>query len=186
VKCPVVFTTAYSEYALKAFKVNSIDYLLKPIKRHELEFALNKFKNLQSQYQPKTGKDLLTLFRSLYSGQIASYKRSLLIRKFDGFIPVKTDDIACLYIDNGIVYCQLFDNKSYDVSENLNSLEEELDPETFFRINRQVLVARNAIREISNYFGGRLLIKSQVDMKEKLLVSKGRVANFKRWVQGIH
>ncbi len=183
IKCPVVFTTAYSEYALKAFKVNSIDYLLKPIKRTELIFAINKFKNAQSKSLAKVGKDILSVLKSFYPERQKQYKKSLLIKKFDGFITIRTDDVALFYIDAGIVYCQLHDGQDHAVHEKMDSIQEELDPSYFFRINRRALVSRVRIKEVSNYFGGRLLIRSDVETKEKLLVSKGRVADFRRWLE---
>lgn len=180
---PVVFTTAYSEYALKAFKVNSIDYLLKPIKQADLEFALNKYKNLRSQYLPKASKEILAAIKNVFPEREVQYKKSILIQKHDGFIPLRTEDIACFYIDQGIVYCQLFDNKTYAVHETLDTLEEKLNPERFYRINRQTIIAKDAIQEVSNYFKGKLLIKSNIERKIKLLISKGRVAEFRKWIQ---
>ena len=183
VQFPVVFTTAYSEYSLKAFKVNSIDYLLKPIKKAELEFSLNKFKNLKAQYKPKIGKDLLTVLQSTYPQGNRSYKQSILIKKYDGFLPIRTDDIACFYIDSGILYCQLIDLNVYAIHEKLEAIEADLNPNDFFRINRQTLVSRRTIKEVSNHLGGRLLIKPRQNIKEKLFVSKGRVAEFRRWLE---
>jgi len=183
VQCPVVFTTAYSEYALKAFKVNSIDYLLKPIKRTELEFAINKFKNVQSKTPAKVGEEILSALKSLYPEEKKKYKKSLLVKKFDGFIPIRTDDIALFYIDAGIVYCQMQDGQTHAVHEKMDSIQKDLDPNYFFRINRRALVSKETIKEVSNYLGGRLLIKSNVETKEKLLVSKGRVADFRMWLE---
>ena len=183
VQCPVVFTTAYSEYALKAFKVNSIDYLLKPIKRTELEFAINKFKNVQSKSSAKIGKEILSAIKSIYPEGKKKYKKSLLVKKFDGFIPIRTDDIALFYIDAGIVYCQMQDGQTHAVHEKVDSIQKDLDPNYFFRINRRTLVSKETIKEVSNYLGGRLLIKNNVETKEKLLVSKGRVADFRMWLE---
>jgi len=182
VQCPVVFTTAYSEYALKAFKVNSIDYLLKPIKRTELEFAINKFKNAQSK-SSKIGKEILSTLASLYPEGQKQYKKSLLIKKFDGFIPIRTDDIAIFFIESGIVYCKLSNGQNYAVHEKMDGIQEELNPRDFFRINRRTLVSKERIKEVSHYLGGRLLIMSDLETKEKLLVSKGRVADFRKWLE---
>jgi two-component system, LytTR family, response regulator LytT len=183
VQCPVVFTTAYSEYALKAFKVNSIDYLLKPIKRTELEFAINKFKNVQSKSSAIIGKEILSALKSFYPEEKKQYKKSLLIKKFDGFIPIRTDDIAFFYIDAGIVYCQMQNGQNYAVHEKMDRIQEELNPKDFFRTNRRALVSKERIKEVRNYLGGKLLIKSDVETKEKLLVSKGRVADFRKWLE---
>ncbi len=183
VQCPVVFTTAYSEYTLKAFKVNSIDYLLKPIKLTELEFAINKFKNVQSKSSANIGKEILSALASLYPEGKKQYKKSLLIKKFDGFIPIRIDDIALFYIDAGIVYCQLHDGHNHAVHEKMDSIQDELNPRDFFRINRRALVSKERIKEVSNYLGGRLLIRSDVEAREKLLVSKGRVADFRKWLE---
>ncbi|MFC1556652.1 LytR/AlgR family response regulator transcription factor [candidate division KSB1 bacterium] len=180
---PVVFTTAFNEYALKAFKVNSIDYILKPIKKSDVEFAINKYKDLTAQRIPPDSADIMSALQFLAKTTEPQYKKTLLINKHDGFVPVSIDDIAFFFIENGIVYGRTLRKEKYTVDEKLDLLEKQLSPDDFFRANRQYIISRQSILEIANYFNGRLLVQTNPSSPEKILISKARSASFKKWLE---
>lgn len=162
IRCPVIFTTAYDEYALKAFKVNSVDYLLKPIGIDDIRHALEKLKRLQE-----------------------SYKTHFLIPvKGDKLIPVSVDMILFFHIDNGMVKGVLDDGTSFVFTQTLDELSDCVNPSLFFRVNRQYLVARKAVRDIDLWFNGRLSLNLKIPVPEKILVSKARAGEFKEWFAG--
>ncbi len=177
---PVVFTTAFDEYAIRAFKVNSIDYVLKPIKKSDIEFALNKYQH--SQKQTNTDKNLLDVLYNL-TKKADNDKRTILIKKYDGFIPVPVSDFAFFFIENGIVYGLIHNEEKHVVDETLDILENKLNQTDFFRANRQFIASRKAIIEASNYFNGRLLLKTKPKSTEHILISKARVNIFRRWLE---
>jgi two-component system LytT family response regulator len=182
ISCPVIFTTAYDEYALKAFKVNSIDYLLKPIDINSVRNALEKYRRLTGGGGNKdTGlQNLITYFK-----KNAVYKNNFLVPvKGDKLIPLNTDDIAYFFIDYGTVKSISFDNKTYNMDNTLDELEEMLNPEIFFRANRQFIISRKAIKDIDLWFNNRLSVNLKVSVTEKILVSKARVPEFKSWFGG--
>ena len=178
ITCPVIFTTAYDEYALKAFEVNSIDYLLKPINRTELERALNKYERLAGNRQD--GDAISQMIQALKTER-KKYKSLFLIPERDKYIPLKTGDIAFIFIDTKNVKAITFDHHSYPMSQTLDELMEQLDPSDFFRANRQYIVSRQAIKDITVWFGNKLSLNLTVETPEKILVSKARVAEFKEW-----
>lgn len=178
VTCPVIFTTAYDEYALKAFEVNSIDYLLKPINKDDLERALNKFKNLNSSTDNKGNiQQLMSELNSMKK----KYKTCFLIPERDKLIPLATNNIACIFIDTKTVKAISMDGRSYYMSQNLEELMGQLDPELFFRANRQFIISRNAIKDLSIWFGNKLSLNLTVNVPEKIIISKPRVSEFKAW-----
>lgn len=177
VTCPIVFTTAYDEYALKAFEVNSIDFLLKPINKEDLQRALNKYKVLTS---PVDNKEHLDALVTQLGGQ-KKYKSCFLIPERDKLIPLATNNIACIFIDLKMVKALSLDKHTYYMSQTLDDLMNQLDPEVFFRANRQYIVSRNAIKDISVWFGNKLSLNLSVDVPEKIIVSKARVGEFKNW-----
>lgn len=180
VSFPVVFTTAFNEYAIKAFKVNSIDYILKPIKKSDVEFALNKYQH--SQKQTIYDKKLLDVLHTL-TKKADNEKRTILIKKYDGFIPVSVSDFALFYIENGIVYGLTHLEEKYVIDETLDDLEKKLNQSDFFRANRQFIASRKTIIEVSNYFNGRLLLNTKPKTKEQILISKARVNIFRQWLE---
>jgi len=181
VKCPVIFTTAYDEYALKAFKVNSIDYLLKPVEAGDVQHALKKMKDLTSADDIRTAVDsLMASFR-----KASAYKTHFLIpAKGDKLIPLQTNEIAFIYIDASIVKGQSFEGKSFRFENTLDELSEMLDPHDFFRANRQYIISRKAIKDIDIWFNSRLSVNLKVSVPEKILVSKARIPEFKNWFGG--
>jgi len=181
-KCPVIFTTAYSDYTLQAFKVNSIDYILKPIRKQDLEFAIEKYKAVSKNYSVVNNPDFLNALKSINKQLSQPYKRTILVKRHDGFIPVLTSDIAFFYIENDIVYCYSFEKRKYAIYENLDAIEKQISPEDFFRVNRQFILSRKSIIEASNYFGGRLSVKTNPSADNQILISKSRTTQFKQWL----
>ena len=187
ITCPIIFTTAYDEYALRAFKVNSIDYLLKPIGKEDIEHAFEKLDNLQDTI-PENGsrrenkeEELLHLIHSLKKQE--NYKTHFLIPiKGDKLLPVSIDMIQLFYIKDCQVKAVLTDGMEYNFSLTLDELVDCLNPSLFFRVNRQFLISREAIKDIDLWFNSRLSINLRHSrMTEKILVSKARVAEFKEW-----
>lgn len=179
---PVIFVTAFNDFALQAFKTNGIDYILKPFDDAELGQALAKFKRLR-HHAP--GEDQLQRLReiagSLKSGG-SSYKQSFLVPFRDKLVPLKVEEITWFYTSNELVQAQTVDNKKFNIDSTLEELQEMLDPQQFFRANRQFIVHRNAIREIELYFNSRLVVKMNPDTPENVVISKARVAEFKAWM----
>lgn len=187
ISCPIIFTTAYDEYALRAFKVNSIDYLLKPIGKEDIIHALDKLANLQdtiseNDSRPSTQQEeLLHLIHSLKKQE--NYKTHFLVpMKGDKLLPVSIDMIQLFYIKDCQVKAVLIDGMEYNFSLTLDELSDCLNPTLFFRANRQYLVSREAIKDIDLWFNSRLSINLRYSkIREKILVSKARVAEFKEW-----
>ena len=177
-KSPIIFTTAYDQYAIKAFKVNSIDYLLKPIQDSELRNAIEKFKQTQL---PIFNQQMQGLF-NLIQSQKKSYRQSYLVQKGDTLTPVASNDFAFFYIQNGIVRGTTIKNVSYHLDGKLEDLENELNPQKFYRANRQYLVQRSAIKNLSIYFNGRLIVNVLPKAKEQIIVSKANAPKFKAWL----
>ena len=182
VDCPVIFVTAYDEYALKAFRVNSIDYLLKPLDIFEVKRALDKLKRF-SRPSALIESDLRNLVSAFMKSSV--YRSSFLIPvKGDKLYPLKTDDIAYLYIDHGVVKVFTLDGKSFTMDHTLDEMEGMLDPKNFFRPNRQFIISAQAIKDIDFWFNYKLSLNLKVSVPEKIIVSKARVPEFKSWFGG--
>lgn len=181
VTCPIVFTTAYDEYALKAFKVNSIDYLLKPIEATDIRAALNKLKVLsESGAMQNSLAGLLNYFR-----KDQKFKTHFLIpSKGDKLIPVRAVELAFFYIDAGVVRAQTFDSRYYHFDNTLDELADMLDPLMFFRANRQFIINREAIKDVDLWFSGKLAVNLKAEAPCKIVLSKARVPEFKAWFSG--
>jgi DNA-binding LytR/AlgR family response regulator len=181
ISCPIIFTTAYDEYALKAFKVNSIDYLLKPIDTISVQSAIRKMQTLSPK---KNYEDDFKKFISSFTHGL-SYKTHFLIpSKGDKLMPVQTAEIAYIYIDSTIVKAATFEGKSFRFEYTLDELEELLDPRDFFRANRQFIISRKAIKDIDIWFNSRLSVNLKTGAPEKILISKARISEFKSWFGG--
>jgi len=181
ISCPVIFTTAYDEYALKAFKVNSIDYLLKPIDVEGVRNAIKKLNSLSGSKE--NNQDFQKLIDSFKKN--SGYKTHFLIPvKGDKLFPVQCNDIACFYIDASLVKAKSFADKTYNLENTLDELIEMLNPADFFRANRQFIISRSAIKDIDFWFNSRLSVNLKVTVPEKILISKARVSEFKNWFGG--
>ena len=176
VKCPVIFTTAYDEYALKAFEVNSIDYLLKPINREELAHAFKKYRNL----------GLMSIntklpIESPGTDQPKKYKSYFLVPNRDRLVPMEINNIAYIYTGTKNVKVTMSDKTSFVLNLNMDEIMSQLDPSKFFRANRQFIVAKSAIKDLTVWFGSRLALNLKVETPEDVLVSKARAGEFKEW-----
>lgn len=174
---PIVFTTAYDQYALDAFKVNSIDYLLKPINEREVMRALNKWRTLTSSDRSEYNARVSEMAQQRRSG-----KQVFLVRFRDKIIPLGSDDIAFFYTSNERVSAYTFGGEHYPIEHTLESLSGILPAETFFRANRQFIVSRAAVKDIAVWFGSRLSLNLTVETPEKIIISKARVPEFKVWL----
>ncbi|MBA4139183.1 MAG: response regulator transcription factor [Segetibacter sp.] len=181
VSCPIIFTTAYDQYALEAFKVNSIDYLLKPIKKDELQRAINKFLNLSGSPVPSV--DIQKLLLSLKQEKV-NYKERFAVKYGEHIKTIETTDAAYFYTENKANFLITKDNKRFAIDYNLDQLEELLDPKKFFRINRQFLIGFHSITEMFTYSKSRVLIKLNPASKLETIVSTERSAEFKAWLNG--
>lgn len=180
ITCPIIFTTAYDEYALQAFRVNSIAYLLKPISSEDLQKAIDKLNMLGGTGARQTATDLQALMQALKREE--SYKTHFLIPvKGDRFVPVSVDQISYFYIDGGAVKAVTRSAETYDFQQTLDELAELLNPRQFFRANRQYIVAHKAVTGASLWFGGRMVLQLTPPTTEKVLISKARVPAFREW-----
>lgn len=183
--CPIIFTTAYDEYAIKAFKVRSVDYLLKPIKTHELSQALTQFHNLS---QPPSQGDLqlqmAELLATLQPQQTRTYKNRFLVKSVDKLIPIVTADIAYFYTSQEIVYLVRQEGRKHAIDFTMDQLQALLDPTQFYRVNRQFLCQITAIHQISPYFNGRLKILLTPPPEDEVLISREKARAFKVWLGG--
>lgn len=181
VKAPVIFTTSYDEYAIKAFKVNSVDYLLKPVQKEELEAALNKFKKTQVNTQNDISID--SLVRELQQKlQPKDYRNRFLVKHGQKLVSIPTEDIAYFYSDGRINFFKTNDNKKFVIDYTMDELEHALDPKAYFRISRSFFVSINSIDKIDDYFGNRLILGLRPEIDKEALVSREKVADFKKWM----
>lgn len=179
VKTPVIFTTAYDEYALRAFKVNSIDYLLKPIDEDELRDAIEKYKSSNQSLQiPTNFTSVLEMLGKLSK----KFKSTFLVHQKDMLIPIDVEDVAYITIDSSIVRAVTFEGKSYIIDEKLEDIEVNLNPDLFFRANRQFIVQRKAIVNLTIYFNGKLILNVQPAAAERIIVSKAKAPLLKNWI----
>ena len=179
VRCPIVFTTAYDEYALKAFEVNSIDYLLKPINKDDLQRALNKYKNFKGDNKDLDYKKFVNRFLS--ERNVNNYKEYFLVPERDKLIPLAAKDIAYIYIDLRLIKAVTFSGKVHYLNQNLDEIMNQLNPKKFFRANRQYIVAHESIKDVSMWFGNKISLNLVIPTEEKIIVSKARVSEFKNW-----
>jgi two-component system LytT family response regulator len=179
IPCPIIFTTAYDEYALKAFEVNSIDYLLKPINQKNLERSIQKLRNLVTTKTDNA--DMIANVLAAFKESKKVYKSNFLIPYKDKFLPLAIHKIAYFYTENKIVKIVTDDNKTFSMDSSLEDLYSQLDSSQFFRANRQFIVSHKAIKDISIWFGSKVSINLYISVPEKIIVSKARVAEFKVW-----
>lgn len=178
ITCPIIFTTAYDEYALQAFRVNSIAYLLKPISSSDLQKAIDKLKMLEGAVHPTI--DFQAVMHALKREE--SYKTHFLVPvKGDRFVPVSVEQISYFYIDGGAVKAVTQSAEMFDFQQTLDELAEQLNPRQFFRANRQYIIAHKAVTGVSLWFGGRMVLQLTPPTEEKVIISKAHVSAFKDW-----
>jgi DNA-binding LytR/AlgR family response regulator len=182
VLCPIIFTTAYDEYMLDAFKTNGIDYLLKPIEKEQLNRSIEKFKLLKSSGQ-SSNDTLLDLINGLENRE-KKYKTRFLVRLGTKLLPVQVEDVSYFYSSQGSTDMILKSGKTLIIDQTLDELQNLLDPSLFFRLNRQFLAHISSISAIHQYFKGKLKIQLHPSTSEIVTVSKEKARLFKKWVDG--
>ncbi|RBN50839.1 LytR/AlgR family response regulator transcription factor [Flavobacterium psychrolimnae] len=185
IKSAVIFTTAYDEYALRAFKLNSIDYLLKPIDEDDLEVAVTKFKSLLPKQELQTqslGIDFEQIKRMLTNPFEKNYKKRFTVKIGQHLKVISIDEIECFFSENKGTYIHTFDNRNYLIECTLELLEQELDPADFFRISRKFIIPLKAIKEIVLYSNSRLKVILPSFKEEDVIVSREKVSDFKTWI----
>lgn len=177
INTPIIFTTAYDDYAIKAFKTNSIDYLLKPIGLADLKLALEKYKKYAGIGQTAILENINNAYQSLNK----QFKNRFMVKMGDTISTVKSDDISYFIFEDGVVLL-VSENKRYVIDYTLDNLETLISPDIFFRINRKILININSIKKVSSYFNGRLKLNSDTLNEEDGIVSRERVNDFKAWL----
>lgn len=181
VKSPVIFTTSYDEYAIQAFRVNSVDYLLKPIKKEDLERALQKyerFSHTQSQ-----AIDITKLVSELQrQNQPREFRARFLVRQGQRLTPIETSEIAYFFSEEGLTFFMTRDRMKHLIDYTLEELEQMLDPKLFFRISRQFILEVKSIAQIHTYFNGKLKVDLRPSTDKEVMVSRERVSDFKDWM----
>lgn len=182
VTSPVIFTTAYDEYAIRAFALNSIDYLLKPVRPEALEAALKKLDSLKLSLAPAPHLSDPSLLDNLLRMAGRQYKTRILLKTGDQIRAASLSDVAYFYAEDDVVFAMLTDRHRYLVDYTLNQLQGELDPGEFFRLTRGCIARISAIRKVSKYFNSRLAVELEPPMQDKLLVSRVNVPEFLKWL----
>lgn len=180
----VIFTTAYDEYALRAFKLNSIDYLLKPIDDDELSTAVSKFNN---QFQSRNFGTISSLYfeaikRMLVNPIAKEYKTRFSVKIGQQLKVISIDEIECFYSENKGTYIHTLDNRDYLVDTTLEIIETELNPKEFYRVNRKFIIPLKTIKEIQVYTNSRLKISLSTFKADDIIVARERVSDFKNWI----
>lgn len=185
IKSAIIFTTAYDEYALKAFKLNSIDYLLKPIDEDELEVAVAKFKTRLPKSNSENQNlqlDFEQIRRMLSNPFEKNYKKRFTAKIGQHLKVITTDEIECFFSENKGTYIHTFDNRNYLIDSTLEILEQELDMKDFFRVSRKYIVPLQAIKEIQAYTNSRLKVILPTYKEDEVIVSREKVQDFKSWL----
>lgn len=182
-KKPVIFTTAYDQYWMDAFKLNSIDYLLKPIEENSLEQALMKFQDTKLYFRDEVSAQNLELIEGLLEKSMEKKFKSRFVAQIgERFIRVPKEEVAYFYADGNLVYLITRTNKKYLIEYTLDQLCQLVDPDEFFRLNRTFITHIEAIREVQKYFNGRLMVKLQPEIREKIIVSRAKARFLIEWL----
>jgi DNA-binding LytR/AlgR family response regulator len=178
VSAPIIFTTAFDQYAIQAFKVNSIDYLLKPIQQKELEAALDKFAKSQRKnpIEPTILKELLN------SMQTPEKRSGILVKEGSGFIQLRISELSYVYSEDSVTFGVTHNNKRYVIDETVDQLFQSLDESKFYRINRGQIVAKTSIQRIEPYFNHRVLLSISNSREQQFIVSRQKTSDFKDWM----
>ena len=183
VPAPVIFTTSYDEYAIRAFKVNSIDYLLKPIRRVDLDASLQKYRQLSHPSERPAVPAIDALVQQLRQHiQPAEYRRRFLVRHLSQWLPIETSEIAFFYSEEGVTLFRTKTGQKFSLDYTLDELETMLEPAIFFRANRQFLINIGCVQQIHPYFNNKLKLTLRPTPSEEVLVSRERATDFKRWM----
>lgn len=180
INCPIVFCTAYGEYAMDAIKANGIDYLLKPFSKEDLEAAFEKVDNFKNFFQQNTQPDLDGLLKKM---GLDEGKKSFLVFKNNKYTTVQTDLIAFIYIKHDASTIMTFQQQEYSITQSLDQVQALLSSKQFFRLNRQYLINFSAVKEVEHYFARKLLVKLVIPSPEKLLIGKEKTSAFLNWLE---
>jgi two-component system, LytTR family, response regulator LytT len=181
INCPVVFTTAFDQYAIKAFRVNALDYLLKPVDEDELNDVILKLK--QQKGTPQYNADFLQNLTANFTKSI-DFKTRFLIKQGTALNFVETNDIAYFFSEDGLTHFYSIHNKKHLIEQTLDDLEHQLNPSDYFRINRKIIVSIKSIKKISPHFNSRLKLELNPHYLEEIFVARERVSDFKTWLGG--
>lgn len=186
VKSAVVFTTSYDEYALKAFKVNSIDYLLKPIQQEDLAAALVKYRQMKELYNNSSAPrdfDMESLVQELRQKlQPKEFRKRFLVKHAQKLVSIEVDEIAYFFSDGRLNFFKTTDNRKFVVDYTMDELEDMLDPDRYFRISRSFYISVDSVDQIHEYFGNRLLLHLKPAVDKEAVVSREKVGDFKKWM----
>ena len=181
IKSAVIFTTAFDEYALRAFKLNSIDYLLKPIDEDDLEIAINKFK-VRNNSVPNLSLDFEMIKKMLVNPIDRNYKKRFTIKMGQQLKMITIEEVECFYSENKGTYLHTFDNRNYLLDNTLEHIETDLDPKDFYRVSRKFIIPMKAIKEIQMYSNSRLKVILPSYKDDEIIVARERVNDFKEWL----
>lgn len=181
VESPIIFTTAYDEYALRAFKLNSVDYLLKPIDEEELEVSITKFQN-KFQKNAVANLDFEAIKRMLVNPVQKEFKNRFSVKIGNQIKVIAIDEIECFYSENKGTYLHTVDNRDYLLDSSLEQLETELNPDSFYRISRKFIIPLQSIKEIQMHTNSRLKIILPTYKADEVIVARERVGDFKTWI----
>jgi DNA-binding LytR/AlgR family response regulator len=182
IKSAVIFTTAYDAYALKAFKLNSIDYLLKPIDEDDLELAVTKFKSRLPKTESSLQLDFEQIKKMIQNPFDKNYKNRFTVKIGQHLKVIAIEEIECFFSENKGTYLHTFDNRNYLIESTLELLEQDLDPKKFYRVSRKFIIPMQSIKEIVVYTNSRLKIILPTYKDEEVIVSREKVADFKTWI----
>lgn len=184
VKSPVIFITSYDEYALKAFKVNSVDYLLKPVQKEDLQAALEKLQQMKKIYTTESSSiSIDDLVKQLQQKlQNKEYRKRFLVKQGQKLVSVEMEDIAYFFSEGRLNFFKTNDNKKFVVDYTMDELDDMLNPDEYFRINRSFFISVNSVGQIHDYFGNRLLLHLKPESDKEVIVSREKVSDFKNWL----
>lgn len=186
VRCPVIFCTAFDEYAMQAFTTNGIDYVLKPFDRKAIAGSLSKFNNLQTHFQrnaPIAQPDVNEPLQRLLSQLRPAQRSTFLVNQKGKYYPVSVEDIAFFYTEHEVVWLHKSSGEKYAIDYKLDELETMLNPAQFYRANRQFIIRFEAVKEFEPYFNRKLLVRLQPATPEPLVISKAKATDFMRWLE---
>lgn len=180
ITCPIIFCTAYGEYALDAIKANGVDYLLKPFSEDELENAFTRVDGFRNFFQQNSNSDLEGLIRKICTD---NGKKSFLVFKNNKYVTVQTDQIAFIYILYNAPSIITFSGEEYSINQSLDQIQNQLSEKQFFRLNRQYLINFSAVKEVEHYFARKLFVRLLVPTPDKLLIGKEKTTTFLQWLE---
>lgn len=180
INVPIIFTTAFSEYALRSFQVNSIDYIIKPYDIKDIKSTLEKYKKFKGAFQPLE----LNLLDEILNKKTITPKTRFLIRTSDNYFTVNSKDIAVIASEDGVTTATLFNNKKHIVDFAVEALSKQMDPILFFQINRKIIINIESVVKISSWFNSRLKVQTNPSVDDEMIVSRERVKSFKEWLDG--